>query len=156
MALCESGCEMGLIDTLASSQIHNVGLSFAWSIFLRKTFVEDLPRELVEADKVDGCGPLATFWYVVLPKSMSPVFALGILQFLWTWNDLLVAMVFLGTGKDQLVLTGALNALLGSMGGKWEILTASAFITIIVPILVFFALQRYLVRGLLAGSVKGG
>ena len=80
----------------------------------------------------------------------------AIFQFLWVWNDLLVAMVFLGSGSDQLVLTGKLNALLGSRGGNWEILTTSAFITIIVPLIVFFSLQRYFVRGLLAGSVKGG
>ncbi len=78
----------------------------------------------------------------------------AIFQFLWVWNDLLVAMVFLGTDNEQLVLTGRLNALLGSRGGQWEILTTSAFITIVVPLVVFFSLQRYFVRGLLAGSVK--
>jgi alpha-glucoside transport system permease protein len=88
--------------------------------------------------------------------SFPALASFSIFQFLWTWNDLLVAMVFLGTQKDELVLTGALNALLGSRGGNWEILTASAFVTIVVPLCVFFALQRYLVRGLLTGSVKGG
>jgi len=82
--------------------------------------------------------------------------AFAIFQFLWVWNDLLIATVFLGNGEDELVLTGRLREMLGSRGGNWEILTASAFITIIVPLLVFFTLQRYLVRGLLAGSVKGG
>ena len=78
----------------------------------------------------------------------------AIFQFLWTWNDLLVALVFLGTGDDQLVLTGSLVNLMGSRGGDWEILSASAFVSIAVPLAVFFAMQKYLVRGLLSGSVK--
>jgi ABC-type glycerol-3-phosphate transport system permease component len=106
--------------------------------------------------RVDGASDFEIFTRIVLPLSFPALASFAIFQFLWVWNDLLVAMVFLGTDKDHLVLTGALNALLGSRGGNWEILTASAFVTIIVPLLVFFGLQRYLVRGLLAGSVKGG
>ncbi len=126
------------------------------AIYLLRNYISGLPKEIIESARVDGASDFEIFMKIVLPLSFPALASFSIFQFLWTWNDLLVAMVFLGTGKDQLVLTGALNALLGSMGGKWEILTASAFITIIVPILVFFALQRYLVRGLLAGSVKGG
>lgn len=126
------------------------------AIYLLRNYIAGLPKEIIESARVDGASDFEIFVKIVLPLSFPALASFSIFQFLWTWNDLLVAMVFLGTGKDQLVLTGALNALLGSMGGKWEILTASAFITIIVPILVFFALQRYLVRGLLAGSVKGG
>jgi alpha-glucoside transport system permease protein len=126
------------------------------AIYLLRNYIAGLPKEVIESARVDGASDFEIFVKIVLPLSFPALASFSIFQFLWTWNDLLVAMVFLGTGKDQLVLTGALNALLGSMGGKWEILSASAFITIIVPILVFFALQRYLVRGLLAGSVKGG
>ncbi len=126
------------------------------AIYLLRNYIAGLPKEVIESARVDGASDFEIFVRIVLPLSFPALASFSIFQFLWTWNDLLVAMVFLGTGKDQLVLTGALNALLGSMGGKWEILTASAFITIIVPIIVFFALQRYLVRGLLAGSVKGG
>jgi alpha-glucoside transport system permease protein len=93
---------------------------------------------------------------IVLPLSFPVLASFAIFQFLWVWNDLLVAMVFLGTDQEHLVLTGQLNALLGSRGGDWEILTTSAFITILLPLVVFFSLQRYFVRGLLAGSVKGG
>ena len=96
------------------------------------------------------------FRKIVLPLSFPALASFAIFQFLWVWNDLLIATVFLGNGEDELVLTGRLREMLGSRGGNWEILTASAFITIIVPLLVFFSLQRYLVRGLLAGSVKGG
>ncbi len=126
------------------------------AIYLLRNYIAGLPREIIESARVDGASDFEIFMKIVLPLSFPALASISIFQFLWTWNDLLVAMVFLGTGRDQLVLTGALNALLGSQGGKWEILTASAFITIIVPVLVFFALQRYLVRGLLAGSVKGG
>jgi alpha-glucoside transport system permease protein len=126
------------------------------AIYLLRNYIAGLPKEIIESARVDGASDFEIFLKIVLPLSFPALASFAIFQFLWTWNDLLVAMVFLGTGRDQLVLTGALNALLGSMGGKWEILTASAFITIIVPLLVFFLLQRYLVRGLLAGSVKGG
>jgi alpha-glucoside transport system permease protein len=126
------------------------------AIYLLRNYIAGLPKEVIESARVDGASDFEIFIRIVLPLSFPALASFSIFQFLWTWNDLLVAMVFLGTGKDQLVLTGALNALLGSQGGKWEILTASAFISILVPIIVFFALQRYLVRGLLAGSVKGG
>lgn len=126
------------------------------AIYLLRNYIAGLPKEIIESARVDGASDFEIFLKIVLPLSFPALASFAIFQFLWTWNDLLVAMVFLGTGRDQLVLTGALNALLGSQGGKWEILTASAFITIVVPLLVFFLLQRYLVRGLLAGSVKGG
>jgi alpha-glucoside transport system permease protein len=126
------------------------------AIYLLRNYIAGLPKEIIESARVDGASDFEIFMKIVLPLSFPALASFAIFQFLWTWNDLLVAMVFLGAGKDQLVLTGALNALLGSQGGKWEILTASAFVTIIVPIAVFFGLQRYLVRGLLAGSVKGG
>ena len=115
-----------------------------------------LPRELMESARIDGASDFEIFIKIVLPLSFPVLASFAIFQFLWVWNDLLVAMVFLGSGSDQLVLTGKLNALLGSRGGDWEILTTSAFVTIIVPLAVFFSLQRYFVRGLLAGSVKGG
>lgn len=126
------------------------------AIYLLRNYIAGLPKEIIESARVDGASDFEIFIRIVLPLSFPALASFSIFQFLWTWNDLLVAMVFLGTNREQLVLTGALNALLGSMGGRWEILTASAFISILVPLIVFFALQRYLVRGLLAGSVKGG
>ncbi|MBW9116113.1 carbohydrate ABC transporter permease [Rhizobium cauense] len=126
------------------------------AIYLLRAYIAGLPREIIESARVDGASDFEIFTRIVLPLSFPALASFAIFQFLWVWNDLLVAMVFLGTDRDHLVLTGALNALLGSRGGNWEILTASAFVTIVVPLLVFFALQRYLVRGLLAGSVKGG
>ncbi|MGV8938449.1 MAG: carbohydrate ABC transporter permease [Allorhizobium sp.] len=134
----------------------HMGFGLPLAIYLLRNYIAGLPREIIESARVDGASDFTIFVRIVLPLSYPALASFSIFQFLWTWNDLLVAMVFLGAGDSELVLTGRLVNLLGSRGGNWEILTASAFITIIVPLLVFFALQRYLVRGLLAGSVKGG
>ncbi|MEO3386931.1 carbohydrate ABC transporter permease [Mesorhizobium sp. CAU 1741] len=134
----------------------HTGFGLPFAIFLLRSYIAGLPREIMESARIDGASDFEIFVKIVLPLSFPVLASFAIFQFLWVWNDLLVAMVFLGSGSSQLVLTGKLNALLGSRGGDWEILTTSAFITIIVPLIVFFSLQRYFVRGLLAGSVKGG
>lgn len=126
------------------------------AIYLLRNYIAGLPREILESARVDGASDFDIFRKIILPLSFPALASFAIFQFLWVWNDLLVATVFLGNNEEQLVLTGRLRELLGSRGGNWEILTASAFVTIVVPIIVFFSLQRYLVRGLLAGSVKGG
>ncbi len=125
------------------------------AIYLLRNYIAGLPGEIMESARIDGASDFDIFIRIVLPLSMPALAAFSIFQFLWVWNDLLVAMVFLGNGDDQLVLTGRLRELLGSRGGNWEILTAAAFVSIVVPLIVFFSLQRFLVRGLLAGSVKG-
>ncbi|MGQ3212112.1 MAG: carbohydrate ABC transporter permease [Shinella sp.] len=134
----------------------HMGFGLPLAVYLLRNYMAGLPREIMESARVDGASDFDIFVKIILPLSFPALASFAIFQFLWTWNDLLVAMVFLGAGNEELVLTGRLVNLLGSRGGNWEILTASAFITIIVPLLVFFSLQRYLVRGLLAGSVKGG
>ncbi|MEI2297962.1 carbohydrate ABC transporter permease [Ensifer sp. MJa1] len=134
----------------------HTGFGLPLAIYLLRNYMAGLPREIMESARVDGASDFDIFVKIILPLSFPALASFAIFQFLWTWNDLLVAIVFLGAGPDELVLTGRLVNLLGSRGGNWEILTASAFITIIVPLIVFFSLQRYLVRGLLAGSVKGG
>lgn len=134
----------------------HTGFGLPFAIYLLRSYMAGLPRELMESARIDGASDFEIFVRIVLPLSFPVLASFAIFQFLWVWNDLLVAMVFLGSGSEQLVLTGKLNALLGSRGGDWEILTTSAFVTIIVPLIVFFSLQRYFVRGLLAGSVKGG
>ncbi|PZQ52584.1 MAG: alpha-glucoside ABC transporter permease [Rhodovulum sulfidophilum] len=134
----------------------HTGFGLPLAIYLLRNYMVGLPREILESARVDGASDFEIFTKIILPLSFPALASFAIFQFLWVWNDLLVAIVFLGAQDDSLVLTGRLVNLLGSRGGNWEILTASAFITIIVPLLVFFTLQRYLVRGLLAGSVKGG
>lgn len=134
----------------------HTGFGLPFAIYLLRSYMAGLPRELMESARIDGASDFEIFIKIVLPLSFPVLASFAIFQFLWVWNDLLVAMVFLGTDADHIVLTAKLNALLGSRGGDWEILTTSAFVTIIVPLIVFFSLQRYFVRGLLAGSVKGG
>jgi alpha-glucoside transport system permease protein len=134
----------------------HTGFGLPLAIYLLRNYMAGLPQEIIESARVDGASDFEIFRKIILPLSYPALASFAIFQFLWVWNDLLVALVFLGPQKEELVLTGKLVNLLGSRGGNWEILTASAFITIVVPLAVFFALQRYLVRGLLAGSVKGG
>jgi alpha-glucoside transport system permease protein len=134
----------------------HTGFGLPFAIYLLRSYIAGLPKDLIESAQIDGANDFKIFRRIILPLTFPALASFAIFQFLWVWNDLLVAIVFLGSGEDQLVLTGKLNALLGSRGGNWEILTASAFVTIIVPLTVFFSLQRYFVRGLLAGSVKGG
>ncbi|MEO9654258.1 carbohydrate ABC transporter permease [Marinomonas sp.] len=132
----------------------HTGFGLPLAIYLLRNYIAGLPAEIIESARVDGASDFDIFRKIILPLSFPALASFAIFQFLWVWNDLLIAMVFLGNNAEHLVLTGQLRELLGSRGGNWEILTASAFITIIVPLCVFFSLQRYLVRGLLAGSVK--
>jgi alpha-glucoside transport system permease protein len=132
----------------------HTGFGLPLAIYLLRNYMVGLPRDIIENARVDGATDFQIFVKIILPLSFPALASFAIFQFLWTWNDLLVALVFLGTGNDQQVLTGNLVNLMGSRGGDWEILSASAFVSIAVPLLVFFSMQRFLVRGLLAGSVK--
>jgi len=133
----------------------HTGFGLPLAIFLLFGYISALPREIMESAHVDGASPLTTFTRLVLPLSVPVIASFAIFQFLWVWNDLLVALVFLGTNPEKTVLTSRLSALVGERGQDWHILTSGAFVTMIVPLIVFFALQRYFVRGLTAGSVKG-
>ncbi|MFO7805978.1 MAG: carbohydrate ABC transporter permease, partial [Paracoccaceae bacterium] len=114
-----------------------------------------LPRDIIESARVDGGTDFQIFMKIILPLSFPALAAFAIFQFLWTWNDLLIAKVFLPSSEEAKVMTVKIaDDLLGSRGGDWGILAAAAFVSISIPLLVFFTLQRYLVRGLLAGSVK--
>jgi len=126
----------------------------AIAIFLLYNFMSQLPRDLFESASIDGASHLQTFVRVVLPLSIPALGAFAIFQFLWVWNDFLVALTFLGVATDQRVMPTALYALLGSKGGQWQLLTAGAFVTMVLPLLVFLGLQRAFIRGILAGSVK--
>ncbi|MET3615839.1 ABC-type glycerol-3-phosphate transport system permease component [Rhizobium aquaticum] len=136
--------DMGLIDNILSVLIPYVGLSFAWSIYLVKNFFEDFPKELVEASKIDGCGPVDTFRFVVLPNSLSPVFAVGILQFLWTWNALLLPMLFL---RSEIPLPVLLARISSSYEMNWDMRSVAAIVTATVPLLVFMIFQRQFAAG---------
>jgi alpha-glucoside transport system permease protein len=125
------------------------------AIFLLHNFIAQLPKDVMEAATVDGAGYFKVFRTIVLPLSTPALASFAIFQFLWVWNDLLVGLTFAGGTPDVGPLTVRLAQLGGSFGRNWELLTAGAFISIIIPLIVFFSLQRYFVRGLLAGSVKG-
>lgn len=132
----------------------HTGFGLPLAIYLLRNYMVGLPKDIIENARVDGASDFQIFTKIVLPLSFPALASFAIFQFLWTWNDLLVALVFLGTDDDRLVLTARLVNLMGSRGGQWEILATSAFVSIVVPLVVFFAMQKYLVRGLLAGSVK--
>ena len=125
------------------------------AIFLLHNFIAEIPGEVIEAARVDGAGHSTIFWRIIVPLATPALASFGIFQFLWLWNDLLVALVFSGGGADVAPITQRLAELQGSRGGEWQRLTAGAFVSIIVPLAVFFGLQRYFVRGLLAGGLKG-
>ena len=117
--------------------------------------MSQIPGELIESARVDGAGHVQIFSRIMLPLMGPAIAAFGIFQFLWVWNDLLVALVFGGGSLDVSPLTVRLAELTGTRGQDWHLLSAGAFVSLIVPLIVFLALQRYFVRGLLAGSVKG-
>ncbi|MBE2271798.1 MAG: carbohydrate ABC transporter permease [Anaerolinea sp.] len=128
------------------------GLPYA--IFLLRNFMGSLPREIFESAFLDGCSHFTAFLRLALPLSVPAIASLVIFQFLWVWNDLLVALIYVGGGQFA-PLTYALSGLVNSLGQNWHLLTAAAFVSMALPLVVFLALQRYFVRGILAGSVKG-
>jgi alpha-glucoside transport system permease protein len=125
------------------------------AIFLLHNFISQLPKDLMEAARVDGATHPKIFRTIVLPLVVPALAAFGIFQFLWVWNDLLVALIFAGGGDETAPLTVRLAEMAGNRANEWQRLTAGAFVSIVVPLIVFLSLQRYFVRGLLAGSVKG-
>lgn len=128
------------------------GLPFA--IFLMYNFFIDLPRELFESAKIDGASDLGVFFRIVLPLSVPVIASLAIFQFTWVWNDLMNSLIYL-QDPAKYPLTVAIQRLLGQYGSEWHLLSAGAFVSMMMPLLVFFALQRYFVRGITAGAVKG-
>ena len=133
----------------------HTGFGLPLAIYLLRNYMVGLPRDIIENAKVDGATDFQIFTKIILPLSFPALASFAIFQFLWTWNDLLVAKVFLIDASGQTtVMTNQIVELLGTRGGNWEILATAAFVSISVPLVVFFAMQKYLVRGLLAGSVK--
>ncbi len=133
----------------------HTGFGLASTTFLLRNFIKSLPHEMIEAARVDGATHYDIFTRIILPLSIPAFASIFILQFLWVWNDLLVGLVFLDQVPSEIIITAKLRELLGSRGENWEILTTGAFVSMTVPLLIFFLLQRYFIRGLVAGSVKG-
>jgi len=133
----------------------HTGYGLPFAIYLLANFFRALPTDLFESAEIDGAGTLTVFFRIVLPLSVPAIASLVIFQFLWIWNDYLVALVYVGSTPEVAPLTVTLAQLVGSLGQGYQLLTAAAFFSMIVPLIVFFSLQRYFVRGILAGSVKG-
>jgi alpha-glucoside transport system permease protein len=134
--------------------IAHTGYGLPYAIYLLRNYMGSLPREIFESAFLDGCSNLTAFFRLALPLSVPAIASLVIFQFLWVWNDLLVALIYVGGGRYA-PLTYALSGLVNSLGQDWQLLTAAAFVSMFLPLIVFLALQRFFVRGLMAGSVKG-
>lgn len=147
--------DLDLNGTFLGIWLAHTGFGLPLAIYLLRNYIGSLPSEIVESARMDGADHFTIFWRLIIPLSVPALAAFAIFQFLWVWNDLLVAYVFLGGSADTRVLTLELSRLSGQFGSTWHLLTAAAFISMALPLTVFFTLQRYFVRGLTAGSVKG-
>jgi alpha-glucoside transport system permease protein len=145
----------GLTGTFVGIWLVHAGFTLPFSIYLLRNFFVSLPAELFEAAELDGATPLQAFFRIAIPTSAPALASLAIFQFLWVWNDLLAALIFLGGNADVAPLTVTLSNLVNSRGEGWQTLTAAAFVSMALPVAVFLALQRYFVRGLLSGATKG-
>lgn len=146
---------VNLNGTFPAVWLAHTGFGLPLAIYLLRNYIGSLPSSMMESADIDGATHFQTFTKLVVPLSVPVLASFAIFQFLWVWNDLLIALVFLGGEPDVRVVTLALNNLNGSRGQAWHLLTAGAFITMALPLVVFLSLQRYFVRGLTAGSVKG-
>jgi len=147
--------DLDIGGTFLGVWLAHTGFGLPLAIYLLRNYIGSLPSSLIESAKIDGADHFTIFWRLIVPLSVPALAAFAIFQFLWVWNDLLVAYVFLGGTSENQVLTIALANLVGSRGENWHLLTAAAFISMALPLAVFFSLQRYFVRGLTAGAVKG-
>jgi alpha-glucoside transport system permease protein len=146
--------QFDLVGTFAAMWLVHTGFGMPLAVFLLRAYMSTLPKAVIESAKIDGATHYQTFWRLILPMSVPALASFAIFQFLWVWNDLLIALIFLGAGPNE-VVTLNLQSLLGAFGSRWDLLAPGAFITLSLPLLVFFSLQRYFVRGMTAGAVKG-
>jgi alpha-glucoside transport system permease protein len=144
-----------LNGTFLAMWLAHTGFGMPLAIYILRNYMGSLPKDVIESAQIDGASHFQTFVRLILPMSVPALAAFAIFQVLWVWNDLLVALIFLRSNPENSVVTIELQTLLGEFGSEWHLLTAGAFITMVVPLLVFFSLQRFFVRGLTAGSVKG-
>lgn len=146
---------VGLTGTFPALWLAHAAYGLPFAIYLLRNFIGSLPRDLFESAFLDGASNFDIFFRIVMPLTIPSIASLVIFQFLWVWNDLLVALIYLGGTPSVAPMTVTISNLVNSLGGNWQVLTAAAFISMALPLLVFFTLQRYFVKGILAGSVKG-
>jgi alpha-glucoside transport system permease protein len=146
---------LGLVGTFPAVWLAHTGYGLPFAIYLLRNFIGALPRDVIESAYIDGAGALTVFFRLILPLSVPAMASLVIFQFLWVWNDLLVALIYVGGTPQVAPLTVTVSNLVNSLGGNWQLLTAAAFISMALPLAVFLSLQRYFIRGILAGAIKG-
>ena len=146
--------DTGLTGQFAAVYLAHIGFGMPLAIYILRNYMSTLPKAVIESAKIDGASHFKTFWRLIVPMSVPALASFAIFQFLWVWNDLLIALLYLGPGEKE-VVTVAVAGLVGQQNQGWQLLTAGAIISMVVPVGVFIALQRFFVRGLTAGSVKG-
>jgi alpha-glucoside transport system permease protein len=146
---------LGLTGTFLAVWLAHAGYGLPFAVYLLRNFFAALPKDMLEAAAIDGASPLTAFYRLVLPLSVPALASLTIFEFMWVWNDLLTALIYLGGRPAIAPMTVTISNLVSSQGEGWQLLTAAAFISMLLPLIIFFALQRYFVAGILAGSVKG-
>jgi alpha-glucoside transport system permease protein len=146
---------LGIVGSFPAVWLAHTGYGLPFAIYLLRNFIGALPKDLVESASIDGATPLIVFFRVILPLAIPAMASLAIFQFLWVWNDLLVALIYVGGAPAVAPMTVTVSNLVNSLGQNWQLLTAAAFISMALPMVVFLALQQYFVRGILAGAVKG-
>ena len=146
---------VGLTGTFPAIWLAHTAYGLPFAIYLLRNFFAGLPRDMFESAYIDGASTATVFFRLVLPTSVPALASLAIFQFLWVWNDLLVALIYLGGQPSVAPMTVTVSNLVNSLGQDWQLLTAAAFVSMLLPLVIFFSLQRYFVRGILAGSVKG-
>ncbi len=144
-----------LAGTFLGVWLAHTAYGLPYAIYLLRNFFMALPRDLFESAALDGASPFVVFYRIVVPLSIPSIASLAIFQFLWVWNDLLVALIYLGGTRDVAPLTMHISGMMSSLGENWHLLPAGAFISMLLPLIIFSTLQPYFVRGILAGSVKG-
>lgn len=147
--------QLDLTGTFLGTWLAHTGFGLPLAVYLLYNYISQLPGDLFESAAIDGASHFQIFRRIVVPLSVPALASFAIFQFLWIWNDLLIALVYLGTNEEVAVLPARLNELVGTKGEAWHLLTAGAFVTMVVPVAVFLLLQRYFVRGIVTGSVKG-
>jgi alpha-glucoside transport system permease protein len=145
----------GLTGSFLAIWLAHTGYGLPFAIYLLRNFFSGMPKDMFESAQIDGADALTIFFRLVLPLSVPAIASLAIFQFLWVWNDLFVALIYLGGAPNVAPMTVTISNLVNSLGQDWQLLTAAAFISMMLPLVIFFSLQGYFVRGILAGSVKG-
>ncbi|MDP4509229.1 carbohydrate ABC transporter permease [Nonomuraea sp. NBC_00507] len=146
--------DFGINGTFPAAWLAHIGFGMSLAIYILRNYMATLPQAVLESARIDGASHFTMFWRLIMPMCVPALASFAIFQFLWVWNDLLIALVFIGPGENE-PITIAVKSLMGQQGQGWQLVTAGGFISMVVPILFFLALQRFFVRGLTAGSVKG-